>query len=127
MPSSPGPSAPHPSPPNRDALLDRLLATSEALRDAAGAFAANQASDLMARRQQLTASLQSALEGAPLTADQRRKLEQATAAGEQARQALLVKRETARSELKEGFASRSLNKSFKPYRPKRLGRLNIKL
>jgi hypothetical protein len=121
------PSAPHPSPPNRDALLDRLLATSEALRDAAGAFAANQASDLMARRQQLTASLQSALEGAPLTADQRRKLEQATAAGEQARQALLVKRETARSELKEGFASRSLNKSFKPYRPKRLGRLNIKL
>jgi hypothetical protein len=108
-------------------LLDRLLAATEGLRDSARAFAANQVSDLLAHRQQLAASLQSALGSAPLTAEQLLKLQRAAAVGEEARQALLIKRETTRGELQERLTGRHLNESFKPYRPKKLGRLNVKL
>lgn len=108
-------------------LLDRLMATTESLCDAARVFATDHAADLLARRGELAASLQSALRQGALTADQRHKLEQVIRLGEQASQALLIKRETSRSELQEKLAGRHLNESFKPYRPKKLGTLNIKL
>jgi hypothetical protein len=110
-----------------DTLLDRLLATTEALRDSARVFAVSQASDLLAQRQDLASTLQSALQSASLTEDQRRKLERATELGAQARQALLIKRETTRRELQQQIAGRHFNERFKPYRPKKLGSLNIKL
>lgn len=110
-----------------DMLLDRLIATTEELRDSARAFSATQASGLLARRQQLTSSLQSTLQTTNLTKEQRLKLEQVTRLGEQTREAFLIKRETTRKELQETLSGRRLNESFKPYRPKKLGRLNIKL
>jgi len=110
-----------------DALLDRLLVATESLRDAACAFAADQASDLLARRQQLVSSLGSAVRITHLTEQQRAKLERAVQLGVEARQALLIKRETSRRELQEKLAGRHLNESFKPYSPKKLGSLNIKL
>jgi hypothetical protein len=116
-----------PSPAGIDALLDRLVATTESLRDSARGFIPSQAFDLLTRRQQLASSLRSALENTSLTKEQRLKLERATEVGEEARQALLVKRETARGELQERLAGRQLNESFKPYRPKKPRRLNVKL
>lgn len=110
-----------------DALLDRLIAATEELRDSARAFASTQATDLLERRRQLAASLQSALRHRSLSEEQRLKLQRAARLGEQTRQALIIKRETARQELQEALAGRRLNESFKPYRPKKLGRLNIKL
>jgi len=110
-----------------DTLLDRLLAATESLCDSARVFAAEQASDLLARRQQLVSSLQSAIRMTDLTDQQRGKLERAVQLGDEARQALLIKRETSRRELQEKLAGRHLSESFKPYRPKKLGSLNIKL
>jgi hypothetical protein len=104
-----------------------LVATTESLRDSARAFVASQAFDLLTRRQQLASSLRSALENSSLTEQQRLKLERATELGEEARQALLVKRETARRELQERLAGRHVNESFKPYRSKKPRRLNVKL
>ena len=110
-----------------DTLLDRLLAATESLCDSARVFAAEQASDLLARRQQLASSLRSAIQITDLTAPQRDKLERAVQLGDEARQVLLIKRETSRRELQEKLAGRHLSESFKPYRPKKLGSLNIKL
>lgn len=116
-----------PTPAGVDALLDNLLATTESLCDSARAFGAEQASDLLTRRQQLASSLRSAIQNTDLTAQQRGKLERAVQLGDEARQVLLVKRETSRHELQEKLAWRHLNESFKPYRPKKLGSLNVKL
>ena len=110
-----------------DTLLDQLLAATESLRDSAGSFAAEQAADLLARRRQLVSSLASAMRASDLTAQQRDKLQRALQLGDEAREALLITRETCRGELQENLAGRRLNESFKPYRPKRRGGLNIKL
>jgi hypothetical protein len=110
-----------------DTLLDRLLATTESLRDSARTFVAEQAADLLARRQQLASSLRSAIQTTGLTDQQREKLERAVQLGDEARESLLIKRETSRRELQEKLAGRHLSESFKPYRPKKLGSLNIKL
>lgn len=110
-----------------DVLLDRLLAATESLRDSARALAAEQASDLLVLRQHLVSSLHSALQRTALTEPQRTRLAQVVEMGNDARQALLIKRETSRRELQEKLAGRHLNESFKPYRPKKLGNLNVKL
>jgi hypothetical protein len=64
---------------------------------------------------------------AALTEQQRAKLERAVRLGDEARQTFLIQRETSRRELQEKIAGRRLNESFKPYQPKKLGGLNIKL
>jgi hypothetical protein len=110
-----------------DVLLDRLLAATESLRDSSRALATEQASTLLMRRQQLVSSLQSAVQRTGLTDPQRTKLARVLELGNDARQALLIKRETSRRELQEKLAGRHLNESFKPYRPKKPGNLNIKL
>jgi hypothetical protein len=110
-----------------DVLLDHLLSATQALRVASQSFVAGEASDLLARRRQLVASLSSAVQKSKLTAEQILKLEQAIQLGDEARQALLIKRETSRCELQEKLAGRHFSESFKPYRPKKLGSLNIKL
>lgn len=71
--------------------------------------------------------MSSALENSYLTDEQRLKLERAAELGEEARETLLIKRETARSDLQERLAGRHLNESFKPYRSKKPRRLNVKL
>ena len=110
-----------------DALLDRLLEATESLRDSARAFAPEQASELLSRREQLVSSLRSAVRLDDLTEQQSGKLQRAVDLGDDARQALLIKRETSRRELQEKLAGRQLNQSFEPYRPKKLGNLNVKL
>jgi hypothetical protein len=116
-----------PSPAAADSLLDELVATTESLRDSARSFGADQASELLEARQKLLSSLRAAYFNTNLTAEQRRKLEQALRLGGEAREALLVRRETSRGELQEKLAGRHLSEAFKPYRPKKLGRLNIRL
>jgi hypothetical protein len=115
------------STPDTDVLLDHLLAATESLRDSAHGPVTGQAADLVAQRQQLIAALRSSTPVAGLTPQQRDKLEGALRLGDQARQALLIQRETSRRELREALAGRRLNESFKPYQPKKLGGLNIKL
>ncbi len=114
-----------------DTLLDHLLAATEALRDSTRTRASEQAGGLLARRRQIVSALTSALgseaPASSLTQPQRRKLERAVQLGEDTRQALLIQRETSRGELHDALASRQLNESFKPYRPKRPGGLNINL
>jgi hypothetical protein len=119
--------APLSPPANADLLLDRLLTTSESLLDSIRALAGEQASELLARRQQLASSLRSVLQRNGLTTEQRGKLGQAVALGDEAREALIIKRETSRRELQEKLARRQIRESFQPYRPRKAGRLNIKL
>jgi hypothetical protein len=115
------------SPSDVDTLLDRLLTTTEELRDSARAFGVAQASDLMVRRGQILSSLASPLRAAELSGQQRDKLERAMHLGDEARQELLIHRETSRRELQESVAGRRVNESFKPYRPDKSSGLNIKL
>lgn len=110
-----------------DTLLDHLLVATESLLHSARAFAPEHASGLLVRRQQLVSSLSSAVRLTDLTEQQRGKLERAVQLGDEARHALLIKREISRRELQDKLAGRHLNESFKPYRPKKLGNLNIKL
>jgi hypothetical protein len=97
------------------------------LRDSTHTHAAEHAAELLAQRQQLVSSLHAGMPAAGLTEQQRGKLERAVRLGDEARQALLIQRETSRRELQEKIAGRRLNESFKPYQPKKLGGLNIKL